>query len=297
VGLDKGRTVDTVDTRINSSLDLLLPGVLGSAGVLTRPAGCSETPRHGRVLGCHQLPATQLHALTAITWGRASRLAVEQPRRHTCPHAPHACSRSSAHGSRTAASRCPAVAAAGAATRVGACYRRRAASAYVACRPSPPSCCLHWELHRCCTRWLHDHHQHTFRGRHALGASERDTLGACQGADVSPGRVGLAALGVCESSTLGACEGTTHPCEQASRCVVWRYTALVARGDSSLHCGGGGGAALTHGGWGRCAGGEGRPELDTANRSRPQLNTPAQQQQPRAAQPRAAPQQRPVRPL
>ena len=50
----------------------------------------------------------------------------------------------------------------------------------------------------------------------ALGASE----GACQGANVSPGCVGLAVLGACDGTT--ACEGTT-----LGACEVSVYSGLV----------------------------------------------------------------------
>jgi hypothetical protein len=46
-----------------SSRSLLSRGCSGSAGVLTRPAGCSET-RHGRVLGHRQLSQGSTHSLT-----------------------------------------------------------------------------------------------------------------------------------------------------------------------------------------------------------------------------------------
>jgi hypothetical protein len=49
-----------------------------------------------------------------------------------------------------------------------------------------------------------------------FGASDGTTLTACEGANVSPERVGLAVLGAkrttlgaCKGTTLGACEGDT----------------------------------------------------------------------------------------
>ena len=49
---------------------------------------------------------------------------------------------------------------------------------------------------------------------------EGTMLGACEGANVSPVRVGLAVLGASDGTTLGACEGTTlGACNNSFRLV------------------------------------------------------------------------------